>query len=321
MNISTIHFAGGCFWGTEHFFHQIKGVVSTKTGYANGNIDNPSYEMVYADDTGYAETVEVRYDRDRLPLAKLLRMYFTAIDPTSVNRQGEDSGTRYRTGIYYSDPNDLQTILKAYEELRKDLGCKPAVEVEALGKWYPAEEYHQAYLKKNPEGYCHLPVKLFAYAKMFSDLEAMLGDEPDVTARMAECTAMISERLGFFWTGFYVVRPAIGGEGEELTVGPFQGPAACIRIQKGRGVCGTAWAQDRTQVVPDVEKFPGHIACSSLSRSEIVVPVHDSEGVIKAVLDIDSKELCTFDRIDRLWLEMVSELIYIQPARHLREKV
>ena len=162
-----MHFAGGCFWGTEHFFHQIKGVVSTKTGYANGNIDNPSYDMLYADDTGYAETVEVRYDRDRLPLAKLLRMYFTAIDPTSVNRQGEDSGTRYRTGIYYSDPNDLQTILKEYEELRKDLGCEPAVEVEALGKWYPAEEYHQAYLKKNPEGYCHLPVKLFAYAKMF----------------------------------------------------------------------------------------------------------------------------------------------------------
>ena len=94
-----------------------------------------------------------------------------------------------------------------------------------------------------------------------------------------------------------------------------------MRIQKGRGVCGTAWAKDRTQVVPDVEQFPGHIACSALSRSEIVVPVHDSNGAIRAVLDIDSKELCTFDRIDRLWLEMVSELIHIQPARHLREKV
>ena len=109
--------------------------------------------------------------------------------------------------------------------------------------------------------------------------------------------------MGFFWTGFYRV------QGQELVLGPFQGPSACLRIGFGKGVCGTAWKQDRTLVVPDVEEFPGHIACSSLSKSEIVVPVHDNPGQVSAVLDIDSTEFATFDATDALWLEKIVEIV------------
>ena len=119
---------------------------------------------------------------------------------------------------------------------------------------------------------------------------------------MANVAAMLHETFGFWWTGFYRV------VGEELVLGPFQGPMACTRIRKGRGVCGTAWAKAETQVVPDVDKFPGHIACSSASRSEIVVPVF-REGSIIAVLDIDSTHLATFDETDRQYLEQIVEML------------
>ncbi|MBQ5979933.1 MAG: GAF domain-containing protein [Bacteroidales bacterium] len=109
--------------------------------------------------------------------------------------------------------------------------------------------------------------------------------------------------MGFFWTGFYLV------EGDQLVLGPFQGPVACMRIGFGKGVCGTAWKEARTMVVPDVEEFPGHIACSSLSRSEIVVPLKDADGVVTGVLDIDSKDLSTFDHIDAFWLSRLTVLL------------
>lgn len=320
MQKKTIYLAGGCFWGAEHFFQQLGGILSTQTGFANGNTENPTYKEVYTDTTGFAETVKIDYDADRMPLGKLLNLFFMIIDPVSLNKQGEDEGTRYRTGIYYTDPAELPVIQAVYAEqeakVSKEMisaGEEPkklAVEVEELRNWYSAEDYHQDYLNKNPQGYCHLPLKLFVYAKMLSEMELILGDEPDVIARMSNAVAMIHERLHFFWTGFYIVKDNLEGNDKELVLGPFQGPSACFRIRKGRGVCGTSWAKDETQVVPDVEEFPGHIACSSLSRSEIVVPVHDSEGNFMAVLDIDSKELGTFDKIDKDWLEMAVRLIY-----------
>lgn len=123
--------------------------------------------------------------------------------------------------------------------------------------------------------------------------------ETDSVSVMANVSAAVHEAMGFFWTGFYIVH------GDELRLGPFQGSVACMHIPFGRGVCGTAWKEAKTIVVPDVEEFPGHIACSSLSRSEIVVPVFDAVGKVKAVLDIDSKELNTFDEIDQKWLEEI----------------
>lgn len=140
------------------------------------------------------------------------------------------------------------------------------------------------------------------YKLLFAQAEAMLRDESDEIASMANLAAMIDQTFGFWWTGFYRVL------GEELVLGPFQGPVACTRIGYGRGVCGTAWREEQTIIVEDVEKFPGHIACSSLSRSEIVVPVWRDKRIC-AVLDIDSEHLATFDSTDREWLEKIVALL------------
>ena len=140
------------------------------------------------------------------------------------------------------------------------------------------------------------------YELLYKQIEALVQGESDPIANMANVAAMIHYTFGFWWTGFYRVA------GDELILGPFQGPLACSRISYGRGVCGTAWKEQRTQVVPDVEQFPGHIACSSLSRSEIVVPVW-KEGKIIAVLDIDSEHLATFDTTDQKWLEKIVDLL------------
>ena len=330
--MKEIFFAGGCFWGTEHFFSGVDGVVSAVSGYAQGRADfagRPSYEQVYTDTTGFAETVKVCYKPERISLEMLADLYFDIIDPLSLNRQGHDEGTRYRTGVYYSDPADLPVLEAAFERAAKRVGQPIVVELEPLRNFFEAEERHQKYLDKNPDGYCHLPFKTFRYLRMYQDIAAFLGDEPDPVARMAEVAAFIYERMKFFWVGFYVVR------GEQLVLGPFQGPPACLRIGYGKGVCGTAWKEARTQVVPDVEAFPGHIACSSLSRSEIVVPIFSStaavcgrampvqsapsgsltgplpgaDGLVGAVLDIDSKELGTFDATDALWLEKICTLL------------
>lgn len=140
------------------------------------------------------------------------------------------------------------------------------------------------------------------YALLHKQIEALVEGESDPIANMANVAAMIQATFHFWWTGFYRVVD------EELVLGPFQGPLACSRIRYGRGVCGTAWKEQRTQIVADVEQFPGHIACSSLSRSEIVVPVWQGDEVT-AVLDIDSEHLSTFDEVDQVWLERIVALL------------
>ena len=165
MENKTIYFAGGCFWGTEHYFKMIKGVVGTTVGYANSIMENPSYKDVCSGDTLAAETVKVDYDPSLVSLEFLTRMFFHAIDPTSLNRQGNDVGTQYRTGIYYTDNEDLAEIYKVFEEQRSTTEGEIVVEVKALQNFYAAEDYHQDYLDKNPDGYCHLPYTLFEFAK------------------------------------------------------------------------------------------------------------------------------------------------------------
>ncbi len=165
MENKTIYFAGGCFWGTEHYFKMIKGVVGTTVGYANSIMENPSYKDVCSGDTLAAETVKVDYDPSLVSLEFLTRMFFHAIDPTSLNRQGNDIGTQYRTGIYYTDNEDLAEIYKVFEEQRSTTEGEIVVEVKALQNFYAAEDYHQDYLDKNPDGYCHLPFTLFEFAK------------------------------------------------------------------------------------------------------------------------------------------------------------
>lgn len=313
--LKEIFFAGGCFWGVEHFFKSVHGVISATPGYANGQLDSPSYEQVYTDKTGHAETVRIQYDDARISLQELLTLFFATIDPVQKDGQGHDIGTRYRTGVFYACPEDLPVLEAEFARQRALLSAQdPAAEfcpeLLPIKCFFPAEEYHQKYLDKNPGGYCHLDFKVFVYRDLYQDAKALLEGETDSVARMAELAALIYERMKFFWVGFYRVLPAATGDGtDELVLGPFQGPAACLRIGFGRGVCGTAWQQARTIVVPDVEQFPGHIACSSLSRSEIVVPVIAPDGTITAVLDIDSKELGTFDRTDAAFLQLLTSLL------------
>ncbi|MBR5211419.1 MAG: GAF domain-containing protein [Bacteroidales bacterium] len=140
------------------------------------------------------------------------------------------------------------------------------------------------------------------YESLYRQIESVIEGEDDAIANMANVSSLIHEAFGFWWTGFYIVKDGV------LVLGPFQGPVACTRIPFGKGVCGTAWERQETIVVPDVHLFPGHIACSSLSRSEIVVPIFDGTTV-KAVLDIDSKELATFDETDSHWLERITGLL------------
>lgn len=163
--MKEIYLAGGCFWGTEYYLKQIRGVVTTEVGYANGNGANPSYEEVCTDTTGFVECVKVVYDSAVLSLEKIVELYFHSIDPLLLNQQGDDMGTRYRTGIYYTDADDRGAIESVYNSVAQRLGAELVVELEPLRNFYTAEEYHQDYLDKNPAGYCHLPAYLFEYAK------------------------------------------------------------------------------------------------------------------------------------------------------------
>ena len=154
--MKKIVLAGGCFWGVEEFLSRINGVVSTEVGYANGRTENPTYEDICTKNTCFAEVCLVNYDENIISLKELLAKFWTIIDPTSLNKQGNDVGSQYRTGIYYVDPSDLQEILHSKEDLQKSYSKKIVTEVKPLENYYKAEEYHQKYLKKNPNGYCHI---------------------------------------------------------------------------------------------------------------------------------------------------------------------
>ena len=160
----VIYLAGGCFWGVQRYFDGFDGVLRTQVGYANGPDAAPSYEQVCRD-SGHAETVKIEYDPARISLGELLDAYFLVIDPLSVNRQGHDEGVQYRTGIYYTSEEQLPVIREKCGALEQKLGQKIAVEREPIRNFFPAEEYHQKYLEKNPDGYCHIPEKMFRKKK------------------------------------------------------------------------------------------------------------------------------------------------------------
>lgn len=179
-----IYFAGGCFWGAEHFLRQFEGVTETVTGYANGTVPNPAYEQVYTDTTGHVECVKVTYDPDIISLATLCRLFFRSIDPLLKDRQGNDIGTRYRTGIYWTADGDDADVEVVYDEIQKSHDSPIMVEKCRLECFFPAEDYHQDYLVKNPSGYCHLsPAELqFAktYARITKALRAYSDEEKKV---------------------------------------------------------------------------------------------------------------------------------------------
>ena len=162
--MKTIYLAGGCFWGTQHFVRELRGVVSTRVGYANGNTENPTYDQVKYEHTGHAETVEVVFDETVLPVEKLLDCYYMTIDPLAVNRQGMDFGVQYRTGIYYTDAELVPAIEASLAALEQKLGRKSAIELAPLRQFFEAEPNHQDYLMKNPTGYCHISPELLTMA-------------------------------------------------------------------------------------------------------------------------------------------------------------
>lgn len=154
--MKEIYLAGGCFWGVDAYLSRLNGVIETEVGYANGTKENPSYEEVCIGITGHTETTYIKYDANIISLEELLNKFWHIIDPTMLNRQGGDIGNQYRTGIYYTDPEDLKIIKKSLEEEKSKYNKPIVTEIMPLKSYYKAEEYHQDYLKKNPGGYCHI---------------------------------------------------------------------------------------------------------------------------------------------------------------------
>ncbi|WP_084051999.1 peptide-methionine (R)-S-oxide reductase MsrB [Desulfonispora thiosulfatigenes] len=167
--MKEIYLAGGCFWGTEKYFSQVKGIISTEVGYANGNTENPSYEDVCRRNSGHSEAVRLVYNPGEVSLEFILQLFYDVIDPLTLNRQGNDIGTQYRTGIYYTDNDDKQIIVDSLKELQKNYESPIAIEVMPLENYFPAEEYHQKYLDNNPSGYCHIGQDKFLKAKSAQD--------------------------------------------------------------------------------------------------------------------------------------------------------
>lgn len=174
--MKEIYLAGGCYWGVEKYVSNIKGVKDTTVGFANGDTEHPTYEQVRYENTGHAETVKVLYEEKELPLEILLKLFYRIIDPVSVDKQGEDVGHQYRTGIYFTDVEDEETIKASLKELKRSLeqqGCTEPLAIEAcpLVHFYDAEEYHQDYLDKNPTGYCHVPLSEIRWVKGIDPLK------------------------------------------------------------------------------------------------------------------------------------------------------
>lgn len=212
--IKTIYLAGGCFWGTAHLFSLVPGVVESTAGYANSIVENPTYQQVCSGATHAAETVCVAYDDEFVGLTDLLSLFFRSIDPLSVNRQGGDVGTQYRTGIYYTDNADIQPIEAQLATLQRRHAEPLAIEFKALENFYPAEEYHQQYLEKNPGGYCHINPALFKEAKQLhrhnnktddKDLKSRLTPlQWEVTQNGATERPFVNEYDNEFRKGIYV---------------------------------------------------------------------------------------------------------------------
>lgn len=223
----TIYLAGGCFWGVEKYVSLVPGVVQTEVGYANGKTNHPTYEQVCGHDTGHAETVKVVCDAATLPLRQLLERFFDVIDPVAVNRQGNDAGVQYRTGVYYTAPQDEWIIRKALGDLQKKYNEPLAVEVMPLTNYSPAEGYHQKYLDRNPGGYCHIPSGAFAQAARPLESESREGLKTRLTQRQYQVTQengteppFANEYYNEFRKGIYV--DIVSGEPLFVSVDKFE---------------------------------------------------------------------------------------------------
>ena len=248
-SVKNIYLAGGCFWGVEAYMEKIKGVIDTVSGYANGKTQNPSYEDVIYRGTGHAETVRVTYDANKVNLQTLLRYYFRIIDPVSLNKQGNDRGTQYRTGIYYEKNEDKDIIEKEITFLQKNYSKKIMIEVLPLIRFDVAEDYHQDYLKKNPHGYCHIDLSKADYIIIDENKYHKLSDEElksKLTEKQYKVTqladtesAFNNEYWNFFEPGIYI----------DITTGE---PLFSSK-DKFESQCG--WPSFSKPIVPEVIKY------------------------------------------------------------------
>ena len=280
--MNTIYLAGGCFWGVEGYFKRIEGVKDTTCGYANGKTANPSYEDVCRHNTGHAETVRVLFDTDVISLEDLLIYYFRIIDPVSVNKQGNDVGTQYRTGIYYTDESLLPVIKAAVEREQRKYNEKIAVEVLPLENFYSAEEYHQNYLDKNPNGYCHINLNLANEPIVRSENYKKLDDKElkeklttlqyDVTMNAATERPFDNEFNSNFERGIYV----------DIT----SGEPLFLSTDKFESGCG--WPSFSKPIQKDLVRYNEDL---SLGRRRIEVRSNAADAHLGHVFDDGPSEL------------------------------
>lgn len=313
--MKKIVIAGGCFWGVEAYFKLIPGIKETKVGYANSIRENPSYEEVCSGETNAVEAVKLTYNPKVITLEKILHYLFRIIDPTSLNKQGGDQGTQYRTGVYYFDEGEKAIIANALLMLQKEYKAKVVVENKPLLNFYDAELYHQDYLTKNPYGYCHVNLndlkpeerkvnKRKLYSELLTKVEVLFTNESHTISVMSNLSALIKETFTkVSWVGFYI------DNGKHLILGPFAGKVACETINYNSGVCGYAYRHKKSVIVEDVSLFPGHIACDDLTNSELVLPVYDKNNTLFALLDLDSYEFDYFDSEDEHYLKVILNMI------------
>ena len=190
--MKTIYLAGGCFWGVQKYFDQFDGVISTEAGYANGSGRAPTYQDV-CQSSGHAETVKIVYDESRITLTDLLGYYFLVVDPLSVNKQGNDTGIQYRTGIYYTEEGQLSEAQQAYDAEEEKTGAALAVELQPLQNYFTAEEYHQKYLVKNPGGYCHIPLAMFEIEKNTDKNDEVLETPDELRTRIGDLAYEVTQ--------------------------------------------------------------------------------------------------------------------------------
>lgn len=280
--MNTIYLAGGCFWGVEGYFKRIEGVKGTTCGYANGRTENPSYEDVCRHDTGHAETVKVDFDDEVISLEDLLIYYFRIIDPVSVNKQGNDVGTQYRTGIYYTNESQLPVIKAAIEREQRKYNEKIAVEVLPIENFYSAEEYHQDYLDKNPNGYCHINLSLAdepivrseKYKRKNDDelKESLTPLQYDVTVNAATERPFDNEFNSNFERGIYV----------DIT----SGEPLFFSTDKFESGCG--WPSFSKPIQKDLVKYSEDL---SLGRRRIEVRSNAADAHLGHVFDDGPSEL------------------------------
>ena len=280
--IREIYLAGGCFWGVEGYFKRIEGVKDTTCGYANGKTANPSYEDVCRHNTGHVETVRVLFDTDVINLEDLLIYYFRIIDPVSVNKQGNDVGTQYRTGIYYTDESLLPVIKAAVEREQRKYNEKIAVELLPLENFYSAEEYHQNYLDKNPNGYCHINLNLANEPIVRSENYKKLDDKElkeklttlqyDVTMNAATERPFDNEFNSNFERGIYV----------DIT----SGEPLFLSTDKFESGCG--WPSFSKPIQKDLVRYNEDL---SLGRRRIEVRSNVADAHLGHVFDDGPSEL------------------------------